>query len=54
MQLRISPRHLIILTLLFASTASAQEPWTTYRGNSQRTGNTDNKPGPAKPTSCGS
>jgi len=25
------------------------EPWTTYRGNAQRTGNADGKAGPAKP-----
>jgi outer membrane protein assembly factor BamB len=31
--------------------AAAQDvaPWATYRGNPQRTGNTDGKPGPAKP-----
>jgi outer membrane protein assembly factor BamB len=28
---------------------SALEPWATYRGNFQRTGNTDGKPGPAAP-----
>src|SRR5438105_15242004 len=27
----------------------AIEPWATYRGNSQRTGNTDGKPGPSSP-----
>jgi len=39
----------ISLCLLIASAVSADEPWTTYRGNSQRTGNTDNKPGSAQP-----
>jgi outer membrane protein assembly factor BamB len=29
--------------------AGAAEPWSTYRGNPQRTGNTDDKPGPAQP-----
>jgi outer membrane protein assembly factor BamB len=29
--------------------APAAEPWSTYRGNPQRTGNTDGKPGPAQP-----
>ncbi len=32
---------------LWVSVAHAQEPWATYRGNPQRTGNTDGKPGPA-------
>ena len=41
-------RSFIVLCLL-TSAAAAQEPWTTYRGNARRTGNTDNKPGPAKP-----
>jgi outer membrane protein assembly factor BamB len=46
-----TPR-LVLAGLLFAATAaSAQpvEPWSTYRGNPQRTGNTDNQPGPAAP-----
>ena len=30
-----------------ATPALAQEPWATYRGNLQRTGNTDGKAGPA-------
>lgn len=39
-----------ILLCVFASLreVSAQEPWATYRGNSQRTGNTDGKAGPKK------
>src|SRR5215813_1763788 len=28
---------------------SAAEPWSTYRGNPQRSGNADGKAGPAKP-----
>lgn len=32
-----------------ALSSFAAEPWTTYRGNPQRTGNTDGKPGPDKP-----
>jgi len=37
--------------LLTSPMAFAAEPasWTTYRGNAQRTGNTDGKPGPEKP-----
>lgn len=35
--------------LIAASTASALEPWATYRGNPQRTGCTDNVAGPATP-----
>ncbi len=39
------------LCVLGASVASssAVEPWATYRGNSERTGCTDGKPGPAAP-----
>src|SRR5262249_9115762 len=41
---------LIVLGLfVMASRASAVEPWATYRGNSERTGCTDGKPGPAAP-----
>ena len=29
--------------------SSATEPWATYRGNAERTGNTDGKAGPASP-----
>ena len=29
--------------------AAEPGPWATYRGNPQRTGNTDGKPGPDKP-----
>jgi outer membrane protein assembly factor BamB len=39
------------LLLGYGPPAAAQDvgPWATYRGNPQRTGNTDRKPGPAKP-----
>ncbi|HXD85349.1 MAG TPA: PQQ-binding-like beta-propeller repeat protein [Urbifossiella sp.] len=33
-----------------SSLAAEPAPWAAYRGNPQRTGNTDNQPGPAKPT----
>jgi outer membrane protein assembly factor BamB len=41
----------VLLLLAFAAPASAADPapWATYRGNPQRTGNTDNLPGPASP-----
>jgi outer membrane protein assembly factor BamB len=38
-----------LYTLIAASTLQAQDPWSTYRGNAQRTGCTDGKAGPAKP-----
>ncbi|HEX3313235.1 MAG TPA: PQQ-binding-like beta-propeller repeat protein [Gemmataceae bacterium] len=40
------------IVLFFAATAhaSAQGPWSTYRGNSQRTGCTDDIPAPDAPT----
>ncbi|HEV3447480.1 MAG TPA: hypothetical protein VG099_22760, partial [Gemmataceae bacterium] len=31
------------------STLCAAEPWSTYRGNLQRTANTDSVPGPSSP-----
>jgi outer membrane protein assembly factor BamB len=40
---------LCFLCLFAANSASAVEPWATYRGNLQRTGNTDGKAGPATP-----
>src|SRR5437667_3959806 len=45
-------RLLSVLALFVAAPVSAAEPapWATYRGNPQRTGNTDNQPGPDKPT----
>ena len=41
----------VFLVCVWISSASAQtiEPWATYRGNSQRTGNTDVMAGPAAP-----
>ena len=39
----------VILSLTIAGRSDAAEPWATYRGNPQRTGNTDGKPGPEKP-----
>lgn len=40
-----------VLCVLGGESASAAEPgpWATYRGNPQRTGNTDNQAGPAAP-----
>src|SRR4051812_48901000 len=35
--------------LMVVGLAQAIEPWATYRGNPERTGNTDGKAGPAKP-----
>ena len=35
--------------LLMAVSARAQDPWATYRGNPQRTGNTDGLAGPREP-----
>ncbi len=39
----------LLLPSLCLGPAPAAEPWATCRGNPQRTGNTDGKPGPAKP-----
>jgi outer membrane protein assembly factor BamB len=39
----------IVIALLLPFAAGAAEPWSTYRGNGQRTGNTDDQAGPAKP-----
>jgi outer membrane protein assembly factor BamB len=42
---------LLTLALLAGPAAAADPgPWATYRGNPQRTGNTDGKAGPDKPT----
>jgi outer membrane protein assembly factor BamB len=42
--------RLLILTLLLAAPAPADDaPWSTYRGNARRTGNTDGIAPPAKP-----
>lgn len=41
---------LCLLGIVHGTASSADsEPWATYRGNPQRTGNTDNQPGPEKP-----
>lgn len=40
---------LISSTLLLISVACPAQAWTTYRGNPQRTGNTDGVAGPTKP-----
>jgi outer membrane protein assembly factor BamB len=44
-------RAMILAVAVFAcgSSAHAVEPWATYRGNPQRTGNTDGKAGPSSP-----
>jgi outer membrane protein assembly factor BamB len=39
----------VLLVLLSLQRVCAVEPWATYRGNPQRTGNTDGKAGPASP-----
>lgn len=39
----------ILFALLLALPAAAAEPWTTYRGNNARTGNTDGVAGPDVP-----
>jgi outer membrane protein assembly factor BamB len=45
--MKITLPLIVLLTCL--APASAKDPWTTFRGNPQRTGNTDGKAGPAKP-----
>jgi outer membrane protein assembly factor BamB len=44
-------RSILFLTLAFGSVgvSFAAEPWSTYRGNPQRTACTDDKPGPGAP-----
>src|SRR6266478_1133327 len=39
----------VLLIALFASSSLGAEPWATYRGNTQRTANTDKTAGPANP-----
>ncbi|MBY0512954.1 MAG: PQQ-binding-like beta-propeller repeat protein [Gemmataceae bacterium] len=39
----------VLCVLRCESLAADPAPWATYRGNPQRTGNTDNQPGPATP-----
>jgi outer membrane protein assembly factor BamB len=43
---RLTP---IALGLFTIAPLFGAEPWSTYRGNAQRTGNTDDQPGPATP-----
>jgi outer membrane protein assembly factor BamB len=48
----IRPTPLLLCLLLsspVAAPAQSVEPWSTYRGDPQRTGNTDNQAGPAVP-----
>lgn len=40
---------LALVVVLAAATARAAEPWSTYRGNPQRTGNSDGTAGPDRP-----
>jgi outer membrane protein assembly factor BamB len=40
---------LLALILLAPTAVRAEAPWSTYRGNAQRTANTDGLPGPAAP-----
>ena len=42
-------RWVLIAVLVGACAAPGADPWSTYRGNPQRTGNTDNVAGPATP-----
>ena len=39
----------LAVSVALGASCAAVEPWATYRGNSQRTGNTDGQPGPATP-----
>src|SRR5947207_12836582 len=39
----------VLCALCGEHSAADPSPWATYRGNPQRTGNTDNQPGPDKP-----
>jgi outer membrane protein assembly factor BamB len=46
----MSTRYLLLIALVAPSVLVADDaPWSTYRGNNRRTGNTDNIAGPAKP-----
>jgi outer membrane protein assembly factor BamB len=45
----VSARHLPITLLCLTLSLPAMADWPTHRGNVQRTGNTDGKPGPAQP-----
>src|SRR5262249_42956409 len=39
----------LAMSAALGTSCAAVEPWATYRGNTQRTGNTDGQPGPATP-----
>ncbi len=39
----------IVATIVAVHSVAAADPWSTYRGNPQRTGNTDGKAGPSAP-----
>jgi outer membrane protein assembly factor BamB len=39
----------VLILAVFALIARGTDPWSTYRGNAQRTANTDGQPGPASP-----
>lgn len=39
----------VLIAIATVAPAADPGPWATYRGNPQRTGNTDGKPGPDKP-----
>jgi outer membrane protein assembly factor BamB len=50
----VASKSRLLLAILFLSASASVhaqtiEPWTTYRGNAQRTGNTDGLAGPATP-----
>src|ERR1700676_4429817 len=50
--MKASVQALALLCLWLPGTAvraQTVEPWATYRGNAQRTGNTDGKAGPQQP-----
>jgi outer membrane protein assembly factor BamB len=45
----MKPTWLTVTALFLAAVPAAAQPWTTYRGNPQRTGNTDGQAGPQAP-----
>ena len=42
-------RSIVLLAISVSPLLAGEAPWSTYRGNNRRTGNTDNIAGPAKP-----
>src|SRR5688500_9841936 len=48
-QIRFWPAALIMSVLAGEAWAQSSEPWSTYRGNAQRTGHTDAQAGPMAP-----